>query len=278
MSGPWEVAAPVPAKKHAPSPGQATGKKANQPKRITNNMISDQLAALAAQMQLLSQRQDSLEKHGLISAADVPEQYRGPSSKLPAVSAGLRNPSGVSQTSAMKAMSLIGPPPKVKAAPQVTFVEDAVQDEPYDLLQPTEDAGGIVAALTRQSTAITAVVAHLAPQSGDVLGDLTSTGSQMSTTKGVQRRERMQSDLACGTSQYFLQVMQQLHRRLNPSKPVPATEEALQGLSVLQYLERQGGYRGSREMGLVPGYWATQWMRPRKGTSDSPKRFWRCCW
>ena len=58
----------APAKKHSAPAGQATGKKANQPKRITNNMISDQLAALAAQMQFLSQRQDSLEKSGLISS------------------------------------------------------------------------------------------------------------------------------------------------------------------------------------------------------------------
>ena len=43
------------------SPGAQT-KKAPAAKRITNNMIADQLSTLAAQLQLLSQRQDVLEK------------------------------------------------------------------------------------------------------------------------------------------------------------------------------------------------------------------------
>jgi hypothetical protein len=61
----------------------------------------------------------------------------------------------------------------------------------------------------------------------------------------------MQNDLASGSSTYFIQMMQQLHRRLHPSRPVPQDESELMGISVLQYLERQGGYRSHRELGLV---------------------------
>eukprot|EP00435_Cladocopium_sp_Y103_P009652 s39_g2.t1 len=232
-------------------PPSAPGKRTAQPKRVSNAMIADQLSALSAQMQLLAQRQDQLEKSSGLSAGHVPDRYVGPTSKLPSVSAGLANPSGLSQTAAAKALHLLGPPPKVKVATAAEVVTGVGNEEPYDVLQPTLEDPSIAAALAQQSTAITALVAHLAAQGGDAMGDLTSLATSSSSTKGVQRREKMQNDLASGASSYFLQMMQQLHRRLHPSKPVPQTEEGLTGVSVLQYLERQGGYRSQRELGLV---------------------------
>ena len=227
-------------------------KKATQAKRITNNMIADQLTALAAQMQLLAQRQEALEKGAASSAANAPGLFVGPTNKLPPVSGGLQAAGLTSTTGVAKALALVGPPPKVRNVSPLPGATDAIADEPYDALQPEGEAsGGIVAAIAQQSTAITQLVAHLASQSGDVLGDF-ATGSQThGTTKGVQRREKMQNDLAQGTSTYFLQMLQQLHRRLQPSKPVPQAETDLQGISVLTYLERQGGYRSHRELGLV---------------------------
>ena len=71
------------------SPGAQT-KKAPAAKRITNNMIADQLSTLAAQLQLLSQRQDVLEKAGNTLVGNVPEPSRAQPSKLPAVSSGLK--------------------------------------------------------------------------------------------------------------------------------------------------------------------------------------------
>jgi len=109
----------------------------------------------------------------------------------------------------------------------------------------------IALAIARQSSAIITLVAHLASQSGDILGDLTAGGPYSSTTKGVHRRKKIQSDLAHGNSTFYLQMMQQLYRRLNPAKPVPQTEAELQHLSVLLYLERQGGFKNQREMGLL---------------------------
>ena len=84
-----------------------------------------------------------------------------------------------------------------------------------------------------------------------MLGDFASAGAQSGSIRGVQRREKMQMELANGTSNFFTQLMQQLHRRLNPSRPMPQTEEEIYSASMLQYLERQGGYRHNREMGLV---------------------------
>ena len=56
-------------------------KKANAAKRITNIMLSEQLGALTAQLTLLSQRQDALEKMGSPSAAPVGGVPCGQSSK-----------------------------------------------------------------------------------------------------------------------------------------------------------------------------------------------------
>ena len=87
-------------------PSQA--KKTQPPKRITNAMIAEQLGAMNAQLLLLSQRQDRLEKAGTTSAEVAPGPFAGQTSKLPAVSARLQNPSGVSQTVAAKALNLLG--------------------------------------------------------------------------------------------------------------------------------------------------------------------------
>lgn len=229
----------------------AAPKKATAAKRVSNAAIAEQLSSLMAQMQLLAKRQDNLEK-GNPSAVPAQGHFSGPTAKLPAVSAGLPNPSGLSQTGVAKALALVGPPPKVRMSQPLVPAQDVAVDEPYDMLQPAEaEPPDIAAAIAQQSTAITALVAHLASQSSDVLGDLSAVGQPSSSTKGVQRRERMQSELALGTSAYFLQVQQQLHRRMYPSKPVPQTETELQNLSVLQYLERMGGYKNHRELGLV---------------------------
>lgn len=229
----------------------ASAKKATAAKRVSNAVISEQLNALASQMKLLSQRQDRLEKSSGTGAEPAPERLLGASAKLPPVSAGLQNPSGLSQTVAAKALQLLGPPPKTRAPAPAEGAIGVGTEEPYDVLQPSLEDPSIATALAQQSTAITALVAHLASQTGDAMGDLTSLAPSSSTTKGVQRRERMQNALADGSSCYFLQMMQQLHRRLHPSRQVPQTEADMMGLSMLHYLERQGGYRGHRELGLV---------------------------
>ena len=246
-----DLSAPVPKAAQGLPAAPPSGKKASQPKRVTNAAIAEQLAALSAQMQLLAHRQDQLEKSSSTSVAAATEPMVGLSAKLPSVSAALRNPSGVSQTQGAKAVQLIGPPPKVRHSSPGAPAPGAAPEEPYDPLQPVAEDPSIAAAIHQQSSAVMALVAHLTSQSGDVLGDFSSASLQSGTTKGVQRREKMQNDLANGTSTYFTQMMQQLHRRLHPSRPVPQDEGDLAGVSMLQYLERQGGYRSHRELGLV---------------------------
>ena len=220
-------------------------------KRVSNASIAVQLSAITAQLEMLSHRQDKLEQKASSSAGDALGPKPGVSTKLPAVSAGLPNGGSVSMGGVAKAMSVMSPPPKIRSPPQ-KLVPETIQDEPYDALQPEqEDESKIARVIAQQSSALTALVAHLTAQSSDALGDLVVPGQTSSTTKGVQRRERMQQELAQGTSNYFQQLMQQLHRRVNPSRPIPQGDEDLYGLSMLSYLERQGGYRNHRELGLV---------------------------
>ena len=137
--------------------------------------------------------------------------------------------------------------PRVRPAPKVPS-EDPGQGFAATSPDP------VMNALAQQSNALTALVAHLT-SSQDPLQDLHLTGGSgaASSTRGVQKRERLQSELANGQSQFFVQVMQQMHRRLNPARPVPASEEDLasSGISMLSYLERTGGYRQQRDLGTI---------------------------
>ena len=128
---------------------QTKGRKAAPAKRVTNAAIAEQLNVLVAQMQVLTQRQDRLEKAG--SSADLaPGPFVGPSTKLPAVSAGLAAQKGGPSVGFGKALNLVGPPPKIRNPPPLDFAGGVGQEEPYDALQPVEaEQSGIAAALTR---------------------------------------------------------------------------------------------------------------------------------
>jgi len=152
---------------------------------------------------------------------------------------------------AKKAALLSGPPPKVRGFAKEVVVPPA---EPLDQFH-TEEAvplpqNEFANALMQQSSAITALVAHLANQS-DPLSELSSSSSGGGGTKGVQRREKLQSELAARSGGFFLALMQQVHRRMNPGKVLPKTEAELAGTSLLAYLERHGGYKGQKDLGLI---------------------------
>ena len=128
-----------------------------------------------------------------------------------------------------------------------------VEDEPKTI----EEAGGaspVLSALASQSSALTALVAHLAG-GGDVMHDLSSSssGSGSLSSRGVARREKMQNELAARTSTFFLQVQQQIFKRMNPAKQVPQSLEDLVAAnnSMTAYLERYGGYKSARDAGLA---------------------------
>ena len=241
------------AAKAAPKP--AASKKAAQPKRVTNAAVMEQLAALAAQVQLLSARQDAAD----VPAPAVPMDPKPPQSgfQIPAVSRGLDQNLGGPQLpmpTTSKALQIAGPPPRTRHGAVPRFAEPQLPPE-TEVVDPVMQPGvagatTIENALFQQSTAITSLVAQLASQA-DPLSDLATTTSGSSSTKGVQRREKMQQDLAMGSSGYYLQVMQQIHKRMFPSSPVPRSGDSLAHLSFLEFLEKNGGYKQNRESGLL---------------------------
>ena len=232
-------------KTNGPSPSAPAGKRQTAAKRVSNAMIADQLSTLVAQMQVLTQRQDRLEKSKGFSAGDAAAPSFGPTSKLPAVSAGIPKQVGPSLSLQAKALTLVGPPPKVRTQPVQPDAAVVEQEEPYDALLPGVDG------ISRNSRSID-------PAKYSHNGPCCSPGQ--SVHRCVRRPhcdgESVRYYKRCATkranaSGYFVQLLQQLHRRLHPSRPVPQSEEELAGVSMLTYLERQGGYRHHRELGLV---------------------------
>eukprot|EP00438_Fugacium_kawagutii_P005971 Skav202222 [mRNA] locus=scaffold2694:32189:41526:+ [translate_table: standard] len=239
----------VPAK----SAGPAATKKAAAPKRVNTAALASQLADLASQVQfLMSCQREVTVPHGAPTAKGAAGPPMAAGSKLPAVSDGLSQ--ATVPAVVKKAASLIGPPPKIKPAARARSSHEAVmEDEPVDpqgVFNLPEETG-IAKALSQQSTAITALVAHLTSQGSDAISDLMPHVPSMSSTKGVQKRERMQQDLASGSSLYHQQLLQQVHRRLHPAFPTPSSEVELKQVSLLEYLERNGGFKHNREMGLI---------------------------
>ena len=230
----------------------ATPKRGGGPKKVSNAALVEQMNALAAQVQLLAemQKQATLGKASSSSAVPVQDPSGGGQmvSRLP----GLANGLGVCQTPS-KAVQMIGPPPKTKAAEKEQRLGGLVEDEPKSIEEAAAN-NPILSALSSQSTALTALVAHLAG-GGDVLQDLGSSSSSQGSlsSRGVARREKMQNELAGRTSMYFLQVQQQIFKRMSPAKQVPQTLEDLVSAnnSMTAYLERYGGYKSARDAGLA---------------------------
>ena len=236
-----------------PITAKAKAKKAPLAKRNTVASLADQVSVLSAQMQsMMSVMQELIPKSSSATPAPEPALSRR-ELEVPAMPplGGTRSAPPVLATPKNLA-GLVGPPPKVKwdlgkEAPQ------GLPDEPHDPFAPHQDP--VVSALSQQSQALTSLVAHLTSHSGDPMTDLAlgQSGQASASTRGVARRERMIATLAAGTSNFWLQFQQQMARRLYPSRPVPKSEEEIRDLSVSMYtyLERFGGYKGQRDLGLI---------------------------
>ena len=229
-------------------------KKKASPKKVTTAQLAEQMSAMMTQIQALAAVQENLSK-GVTqgpAAGSASGHPLGASAKLPAVSASVE---AASPIAVKKALSLVGPSPRTRLPAHGLGAQDAgggQQQVGTVLATPEGEVPAVIAAISQQSAALTSLVAHLT--SGDALTDLQgSTSSSSVSTKGVARRERMQQDLAGRTSQYFLQVNQQIFKKMHPSRVCPKTEEELlrNNVSMTTYLEKYGAFRGQKENGLV---------------------------
>ena len=249
-----------------PVRSKAAAKKAT-PKKITNAVLAEQVASLSSQVEALMalQRQAPTEpaKAAVTYAEPAGGQSPGVSRhaypQLPALGQGFAHLGHPKEATAKKVAAMVGPPPKTRKAPPaqgaLALPDPFIPEEPRDLFPAQIETHPMLSALAQQSTALTTLVSHLAGHASDPMVDLQAGGlsGSSSSTRGVARRERMQTDLALRQSQYWLAFLQQLSRKMNPSKPVPTTEEAAKdaGLSFLAYLERHGAYKQSRELGTI---------------------------
>ncbi|CAL1147639.1 unnamed protein product [Cladocopium goreaui] len=242
------------AREEPPEPLPKTGKRAS-PKRITTAALAESVASLTTQMQTLAAQQEALLKLSKASATHVPVQPNGgmtTASRVPDVSAGLSSPIPAGPTNLA---NLIGPPPRTKQPALAKATGPALPDtgEPLEQLQ-VEDQNVVTKALMQQSAAITSLVAHIAA-GGDPVIDLQGSQSSALTlsTRGAAKREKMQQDPANGTSQYFLQVQQQLYKKMNPSKPLPRSDSDLlsAGASMTAYMEKFGGFKSRQDLGFI---------------------------
>ena len=225
-------------------------------KRSSTAALADQLTALAQKVDALAEIQSKmlLPIPTTVVAGDHGGGKGVGAQRMPSLTDGLLGQAskavGLPKDAVAKAVKIAGPPPKVRA-PTVTM------PSPGENQQALVAGGGVqdpvLLALTQQSTAISNLVSHLA--TGDSMLELSAGGStsSSSSTRGVQRREKLQNELASGTSNFFVQVLGQMHRRMHPAKISPKNLTELQGsgLSMLQYLERFGGYKNQKGAGLT---------------------------
>ncbi len=211
-------------------------KKAPAVKRVTNAQVLDQLSTLVAQIQTLSARQDALESR---PAKDASGPSPGNIANVPAVSRG-----PCTYASLCKICQVSGAPSKSSSC---VFEGSSYGIDPR--------SASCSSCLRRRRLGLShqsAVDCHV----GSCLPDRRQQRSPYGSHKSraifhFYKREKMQSDLAMGASNYYMQMMQQLHKKLHPSRPIPKTEGETGHLSFLEYLEKTGGYKNARESGLL---------------------------
>jgi hypothetical protein len=79
----------------------------------------------------------------------------------------------------------------------------------------------------------------------------------------------MQQELAGGQSNFYLQVQQQIFKRMFPSRPLPKDENELisSGVSLCHYLEKFGGYKNQSEMAMIMWMLAHSLDAPASGNN-----------
>ena len=236
----------------------APPKKATAAKRVSNAALLDQMNVMMAQLQSLSVRQDALEKKtdvAPVSAGAAVAPSGGNVNRLPDLPEGLASVGGP-PLDVPKALQLIGPPPRTQLGKVQTKQVLAPQapEDPNAVLLGLDagdgNHGAIVNALSQQSNALTALVAHFANQSSDCLTDLQSGFSTSSSMKGVQRRE---AAVRVGQSdrQFLFAPHAADPQEADPGRTLPRSVEEVGSISMLEYLSKSGGYRNQKTLGLI---------------------------
>eukprot|EP00435_Cladocopium_sp_Y103_P051633 s1074_g16.t1 len=262
------TAAPRPKQAAPVTSGPPVPKK--QTKRVTAAALSEQVSGLAQTLPALTQQLEALQaqqKRLEEAVSTGTAQQRTPAYRQP-----FQTPPALpSRANVRSYLTGIGPPPRTRpVAPepspgQQTGGENEVLFGEEPAILPSEEgyAHQIQAAqqqpqemslsqlLFQQSQALTTLVGHIANQDGLDFGGGSSSGSAISL-RGSSKREKLLSDLAQRKGQFMLKIAQNAHRRLKPAEPVPQSLDGFGARSLFtKYLEKHGGYAGSKDLGLA---------------------------
>ena len=225
--------------------------------KVTTASLAEQLTAVTEILPSIATRLDSLhqEQQALKAQMGAQELVVPPRPSQQPVS-----------TSLASFAKMVGSPPRVKAsatafsAPTSKAVPPLVpsMDGPLTLQEQAEEhpaPGGstLAMAVLEQSKALTTLVSQL-QAGGDPLLDAQTSASGFSLgSKGAAGREKLQTELLNRSGNFYLAVTQNAWRRMKPATRMPPdiTSVASTDFSMVSYLEKFGGYGGSREMGLV---------------------------
>lgn len=239
-----------PSKPRRKAPAGGTGGGVSEPRKratvasLAENvqMLTDALPMLTQQVQDLTQRTAAIEKSG---QAALPERLSA-----------LRRPLGTSGTLGLltgaepKELVQKMPPPRSTLTPgkqpAVTFTEAEVAEATLDY----QGESSLALAVLEQSKALTALVGQIA--AGDGAVDLSSSSSALSS-KGSLGRQRLQAELASHKGTFFLNVIQNMSRRMYPGQNAEVDLQTLsaRGVTASQYLERYGGFGKVRDLGFL---------------------------
>ena len=191
--------------------------------------IATLLPTMAAQLASLQEAQMRMHEELQARTGQVPPR----ASQMPALMSPQESQWGAPPRT--KTMKLAPPPPPPKRG---SLMDPPLS--PQELLEEEQEVDAEVVdplakVMLEQSRALTALVSHLSQ--GDPLIDAHGASSATSS-RGAQGREKMQRELAAKSGNFFLTVLQNMHRRMKPATPLPATLEqmALTDMSMVQYL------------------------------------------
>lgn len=234
-----------------PAPGRK--QKDAKPKRVTTATLAAQIAQVTDLIPNLVSQVTRLQK----SQEEMQMRFITPQLPVPARGSQLPVSGQVAQFAKM-----VGVPPRTKAAqapPPAASHQQQFQQPGVDAgMTPQEDAeehspqgDALARAMLEQSKALSNLVAQM--QHGDPLLDQAASSAGTSLgSKGAMGREKLQTELSSRTGGFYMSVLQNALRRMRPASRLPTKlEEVPADFSMVTYLERFGGYGGSRDLGLV---------------------------
>eukprot|EP00435_Cladocopium_sp_Y103_P060289 s620_g22.t1 len=222
------------AEEEAPPPKKATqkakAKKATPAKQVADHIstMAALLPTMAAQLAAMQEEQRALqaEVRGF-STTPPPRPGQQPVTMTPGQFTDL-----MGAPPKTKGLSLVPPPPR--AARPCMDSNLPLRDQAEEGIEGEEFLEGspLTQAVLQQSRALTALVLQM--QSGDPLFEGHSSSASTSS-RGAQGREKLQRELAQRSGNFFLTVMQNMHRRMKPATPVPGSFGNAKDMGVTAY-------------------------------------------